>query len=680
MLNTNITDELPTIEEITFILPQFENDKTRRISNFDFNQPIANTANESFPFTLKNTTVQSPDFPDIEEVFPESLAENNIPQQHKKLHELIPLIENVRHLDFETLVLDVKLKRVYIEDEPKSVFDKFIEITIKPLSITGEIKELSKQREKTKLATINSSKLQTKPNNPVRGRPEIVQSQVQLLLNALTPSYGLPQLHDYSHSPFSLKTNILGTRYITYENEIIFFDSEEYKEQVYAFANDALGIELSDSAYKKALMILKGRKQLWTEDSENPGLLHIRIFNNGSDEIVYQNDQTSQISLSISYISSITNQPSRVLFPYEVLKPISLKPAPLPLNIYDPKALQALRDGSKGSCENLYNQLKLSCFRKEQYNLIITWMVYSLISKEYSLLELIGSESSGISQTQERLKSIIDPSWEPLRQPPKKTQDLIEASLEHYLLSFDRVDSITPQLQLEIEKILSSRGLRANLSTKRNVKNEWFIRRPIIINAAFPVATELGILKSSLSIFITKHPQDNQPILDEHINLARIELLRLAILSYRDLQTKGMQTLTDIGSTIPNKLTNFVETGIVIEKILGQEKGAFIRSLESTLKEKQLFEARKMATASLIYEWAKLNPNTEKEQSIKDWKITLSELDKESQSEFSNFTERKIGSEFATASDILAPLGIYCEPVRKSTHRIWKISTPLFGS
>ena len=115
--------------------------------------------------------------------------------------------------------------------------------------------------------------------------------------------------------------------------------------------------------------------------------------------------------------------------------------------------------------------------------LVLTWMLDSLRpDTDYPLLIIEGEQGSAKSSTQKRIKALIDPSAMELRTNFKKTQDVVIASQNDHLLSYNNLSYLSPELQ----DVLCNLATGGNFGTRELYTNMGEvmvdIRRPVVMN------------------------------------------------------------------------------------------------------------------------------------------------------------------------------------------------------
>lgn len=151
----------------------------------------------------------------------------------------------------------------------------------------------------------------------------------------------------------------------------------------------------------------------------------------------------------------------------------TMKPLPTPLET--------------GNIDLLWNSINIP---KHMRGVALTWMIESMrVDTPYTIMELSGEQGSGKSDTQERIRMLIDPSAVNLRGEPEKNEDIYIAANNGHLISLNNLSNISAKQQ----DIFCTVATGGGSSSRKLYSNgeEYLIdaKRPILINGISTLAT-----------------------------------------------------------------------------------------------------------------------------------------------------------------------------------------------
>jgi hypothetical protein len=501
-------------------------------------------------------------------------------------------------------------------------------------------------------------------NIPIASPPKPTKSEQQLhfLLNELTQSTDM-FLNANDLPKFGLLKNRLNTRYFIYENNISFLDDTDFFDKLTSYGFTYLQTVFTNTTIKKAISILKGDPNLWYPDNLNDNL-PIRISRDLFGNITYFNHPSYGTNLSSNLVSNayIYNSNS-ALWSNE---PHSYKFNTLP---------QELNENTAPSINNLLSLLKKLPFSQNDKTILLSWLINTVISENNILLELVGTDEINTEETQKIIKNLIDPSISPLKDFPRKPDEINQDALEEYLLSYQNIEQLNPKQETRIYEILSVSGSLTQFGKSK--QNKFSISRPILISANESQIRSQRLRNKTVTLEVLHTKVDKlteyekQPFNSAHNELIEISsFIHWALDRYSPLPKP---TLSD--NSFP-QLEKFIQIGLTLDKLYPQST-SFYESFKKWSIESQFHHLEDNDSAFLLYKWSENNLNQSKSYSLKDWKNELEELAKETDIDWINKSERKIGSEFKQAQPVLSKLGIKCESEGKTSRFVkWTVNTP----
>ncbi len=236
-----------------------------------------------------------------------------------------------------------------------------------------------------------------------------------------------------------------------------------------------------------------------------------------------------------------------------------------------------------GQVEDIKN---LCQFDEEQWTIILTLLIQCLKSeKGYPILLLHGGFQSGKSTITKTLKKLVDPS---LGKPRKNVGDIrdfaIHATRRH-VLTIDNLSGISAD-QSDILCTASTGGGHSQRTLQTDT-GETVIDfcNLLILNGIDTIATRSDLLSRCFPITI--YPPKKR--LSEAEYEATLEALHpQALGALLTIASKVLAVLPEVKGTYQGnreRFMGFVELGLAVEKVMGWEKGRFLRAVEETREE-----------------------------------------------------------------------------------------------
>jgi hypothetical protein len=176
----------------------------------------------------------------------------------------------------------------------------------------------------------------------------------------------------------------------------------------------------------------------------------------------------------------------------------------------------------------------------EDFTLIVAFVLGALSGqKPFPVLALIGEQGSAKSEMVRFVRGLIDPSTVELLAPPNSNRDLFIAARNCFLLAYDNISKLTPELSDSLARLATEGGIR--LRTLYTDVDETLINaaRPIILNGIRDFVTRED-LQDRAAILSPPHISGGARIMVADIR-ARYEAKRPYILgAFLDALTIGL--------------------------------------------------------------------------------------------------------------------------------------------
>lgn len=158
-----------------------------------------------------------------------------------------------------------------------------------------------------------------------------------------------------------------------------------------------------------------------------------------------------------------------------------------------------------GSVDDLHYFLNVQSY--EHFQLIVGWLVGALNPDgPYPILEINGQQGSAKSTTMRVLRSLIDPAKEPLRSLPMSEHDLAIAARGNWVLAFDNLSYIRPQISDALCRISNGGGFGTRRLYTDDEETLFSAKRPQIINGINQVALRGDLQERSILVSLPSIP------------------------------------------------------------------------------------------------------------------------------------------------------------------------------
>lgn len=474
------------------------------------------------------------------------------------------------------------------------------------------------------------------------------------------------------NSELSFRKNNYGTPYAIYGIEHIFLESREFKDKLIAHVIKVLGLtELSDTAIKHAITLLKDDAKNWPKDKANVTNPNVRVINHGYPNIWYQNQPTEITSLSQYYFP-----PSDI----SVLQPKQARwhgSTPLQNHLYINDMRCSFSQDPKTYIHNLQFLLQKTNLGN---NLLthLSMLVHILISQEKLIFEITGSKNSNRETAFETVKELIDPVIDTFKPMPKKATDIIQYGLEEYLISFstESNQSLSAEQHQTLIQLISNNGVKYDAIKSAKHSAMCSIKRPILLTSTDTKVNDVSLRERT---FTSRLPRSENCIEFSEIDPtlifnARSELLQVAKVIAPAVYDSATVPDYELNTTNHPHLDSFIKIGCELAQIIYRDPRIFLKEFENWASESSEFHFENNDTALVIYEWAKEHTNTSLSLQIKDWKQELLPYAIDQGLDWEKVSFKKIGLEFQKAEDSLERIGICIDSAGRKRVSNWTIS------
>lgn len=245
----------------------------------------------------------------------------------------------------------------------------------------------------------------------------------------------------------------------------------------YHYFHESCGSSASDSALKQACGTLSGICQ----HEGKPERVFLRAGRHAKSGGYYLHGIGEQWR-----VAEVTGRGWRLLDVAPVKFWISGSAAPFP---------EPVRGGDIGRLWELVN------IPEEERLLVLAWILEAWRpDTPFPALELCGVQGSAKSNTEKRIRSLVDASSAPLRAAPKTVEDAFVAAANNWVVALDNVSHLTPGLQ-DAFCIMATDGAYAGRTLFTNSDETVItIKRPVLLSGINNIVTAQDLISRTVHI------------------------------------------------------------------------------------------------------------------------------------------------------------------------------------
>lgn len=222
---------------------------------------------------------------------------------------------------------------------------------------------------------------------------------------------------------------------------------------------------------------------------------------------------------------------------------------------------------------------------EENRLLVLAWLLEALRpDTPFPLLELCGVQGSAKSNTQKRLRALVDPSSAALRSAPKTTEDAFVSAGNNWVVSLDNVSHLNPTLQ-DAFCIMATDGAYASRTLFTNTDETVLqIKRPVLLSGINNVVTAQDLI--SRTVHLELPPIDGQRRLESELDAEFIAAWPEIFGGLLDLFSATLAHLPKV--TLPTdalRMADFNLLGEAMAQSMGLQAGKFTALYRSNYQE-----------------------------------------------------------------------------------------------
>ena len=219
----------------------------------------------------------------------------------------------------------------------------------------------------------------------------------------------------------------------------------------------------------------------------------------------------------------------------------------------------------------------LNLENEEDIYLVMAFMVKALIpdSGSHPILCIDGSQGSAKSTMTKVIKRLIDPTRPEVASPPRNQEDLLVRGVNGYLLAFDNLSGLSPDLADAFCRLSTGGGMMRRKLYSDSDEATYDLMRPVIFNGIDEISDRPDLLDRSIIIHLKKIDREqrkSEDIIWRDFNKQYPQLLG----ALYDLVAGVIKELPVIRHHDLPRMSDYARVGLAMEKHLNLKDNFFM--------------------------------------------------------------------------------------------------------
>lgn len=246
-----------------------------------------------------------------------------------------------------------------------------------------------------------------------------------------------------------------------------------------------------------------------------------------------------------------------------------------PVSFRRPKSMMPLPIPTPGGSVDLLREV-INISDDGQWTLFVGFILAALRPRgPYPVLVLDGEQGTGKTFIAHTVKSLIDPARAGNRGEPRDVRDLMIAATNGWVLSFDNLSRISPELSDGLCRLSTGGGLATRELFSDAEETIFDARRPTIINAIGDVVTRADLVDRA--VIVTPSVITAQQRREEHFLENRLNDIRPLVLgALLDAISHGLRTVESVHLHRLPRMADFAMWVTACAPALGWEPNRFM--------------------------------------------------------------------------------------------------------
>ncbi|RDI37196.1 hypothetical protein [Aquicella lusitana] len=242
---------------------------------------------------------------------------------------------------------------------------------------------------------------------------------------------------------------------------------------------------------------------------------------------------------------------------------------------------------------------------ERQRPLVLAWLIDCFITNTpFPILVLMGRQGSGKSKAQDKLRHLVDPSVENLRNAPKYRDDILTSAANNWLVSFNNVSNLTNDNQDDLCCLSTGGGFSKRRFFNDNDEVVVSIKRPVILNGIDDLVTRQDLLDRSVIISL--------PEIDPKMRKTDVGLDSAFLKDYPAIFTGLLDALVAVLRILPTvqlsikpRMADFAHVGAALEKAGIVPVGVFFDEYKKNYSDNMLASLQASSVALVLIDYMK---------------------------------------------------------------------------
>ncbi len=210
--------------------------------------------------------------------------------------------------------------------------------------------------------------------------------------------------------------------------------------------------------------------------------------------------------------------------------------------------------------------------------LVLGWLVSAFRPMgPYPVLGLAGTQGSAKTTTSKVICRVIDPNVAQLRTMPSDERDLVIAAKNHWVVAFDNLSGISPELSDGLCRLATGGGLGTRKLYTNDEESLFDVQRPVMGNGIDEFATRSDLLDRSILIQLPEVAEGGYRT--ERQFWAEFEEAQPRILgALLDAVSTALRRVDTVEVEGTYRMADFVEWVVAAEPALGVSEGTFLHA------------------------------------------------------------------------------------------------------
>lgn len=216
-------------------------------------------------------------------------------------------------------------------------------------------------------------------------------------------------------------------------------------------------------------------------------------------------------------------------------------------------------------------------FEQGHWLLILTFILKSLNRDQgsYVILVIEGPKGSGKTTFTRIIKALVDPSKPTFLSVPKNDEDFIVSARNAYLLTYDNLSGIGPDIADTFCRLATGGGINKRQLYSNHDEAFYELHRPILINGIDEPSNRADFLDRCVTIEL-KAMTSARRVAETQLKAEFDSQLPMLLGGLYDLLADCLKVLPTINQQNLPRMTDYALMGIAVEKVLKLKPGLFL--------------------------------------------------------------------------------------------------------